>query len=42
LTTEKAADLISAAPQNICGFSWWRWRESNPCPKTYPHDLLRA
>ena len=21
---------------------WWRRGESNPCPKTYSHNLLRA
>ncbi len=22
--------------------TWWRRGESNPCPKTHPHDLLRV
>ena len=21
---------------------WWRWGESNSCPKAYPHELLRV
>src|SRR5690606_14754603 len=24
------------------GFSWWRRGDSNPCPKTSPHELLRV
>ena len=22
--------------------NWWRWGESNSCPKAYPHELLRV
>ena len=29
--------------QTLAGlFCWWRWRESNPRPRVFPKDLLRA
>ena len=36
--SETAAEKISVRPIPI----WWRRRESNPRPKTLPHDLLRV
>lgn len=42
------ACLTSFVKQNVLPlkdstfFSWWRWRESNSRPITFPHRLLRV